>query len=91
VRIAGRATRVGHQLGRPALVKIGDRPAIERWFRGMQWVVGNFFGVPVYAAQWAADYIVDASPGTIRPPNEEKEWVDAQLNTAAEPSPGTIP
>lgn len=91
VRIVGRATRVGHQLGRPALVTIGGRPAIERWFRGMQWVVGNYFGVPVYAAQWAADYIADASPGTIKPPNEEKEWVDAQLNTAAEPSPGMVP
>lgn len=91
VRIVGRATRVGHQIARPAIVTIGDKPAVERWFRGMQWVVGNFFGVPVYGAQWAADYLIASSPGTIKPPNEEKEWVDAQLEKAAEPSPGTIP
>jgi len=91
VRIAGRATRMGHQIGRPALETIGGKPAKERWFRGMQWVVGNFFGVPVYGAQWAADYLIDSSPGTIRPPDEEKDWVNAKLNRAAEPSPGTIP
>ena len=91
VRISGRATRMGHQIGRPAIVTIGGKPAKERWFRGMQWVVGNFFGVPVYGAQWAADYLIDSSPGTIMPPDEEKDWVNAQLNVAAEPSPGTIP
>ena len=91
VRIFGRAERVGYEIPRPALVTIGDRTAVERWFRGMQWVVGNYFGVPVYAAMWAADYMTDASPGTIKPPREEQQWVDPKAGIVAEPSPGMIP
>ncbi len=91
VRIIGHATRVGYEVARPALVTIGGKATIERWFRGMQWVVGNFFGVPVYAARWAADYLIDSSPGTIKPPREVKEWVDTQSGVVDEPSPGTLP
>ena len=81
--ISGRAMRAGHKIPRPTLVTAGGREATERSGFFMQRVVGNFFGLAVYQALWWIDYYLGGAPGAVQPPDDHKEWVDAQANVAS--------
>lgn len=87
--IVGRGVRAGHKIPRPAILQVGNRPAVESWGIFPNGVVGNYFGVPVYWAQWAIQYYLDRAPGRVLPMADLAERVKPQADTIEQPSPGT--
>ncbi len=70
-RFLGHAQRAGHEIPEPRLETIGTQKPEEINNVFMQREVGNFFGVPVYEARWAIDYMLPGSPGRIRVPRRQ--------------------
>ena len=68
MRLAGSARRVGYPIPRPKLERVGNQVPVEVASKFMQRVVDNYFGVDVFEARWAIDYIVPTNPGTIQIP-----------------------
>jgi hypothetical protein len=89
VRFIGRAKRAGHQIGRPRVLRVGNKPVVERSSRFLERAVGNFFGIPVYEAMWDLDYLISNSPGVVKPPDDESEWVNSKTNTTSLGTRGT--
>lgn len=70
--LVGNAMRAGYPIPRPALKTIGGQTPTEEFSRFACKIVGNYFGVPVYAAKWAIGYALPSAPGVVNPePNLE--------------------
>lgn len=65
VRLVGSAVRAGYPIPRPALVQANGRALEELSSHFPQVQVGNYFGVPVYRAQWEIAYALSSSPGPV--------------------------
>ena len=74
VRFVGQARRAGFKIPRPKLQSIGGRPATEKHGIFSMRKIGDYLGVPVYAAQWDITYVIDNAPaGEIAPPDNVEE------------------
>lgn len=75
VRLIGTATRVGHKIPRPRLQNYGSQEPIETASVFLEREDGNWFGVTIYKARWAIDYIVSESPGAVAIPVDQSDVV----------------
>ena len=74
VRFVGQARRAGFKIPRPKLVSIGGAAATEKHGIFSMRKVGDYLGVPVYAAQWDITYVLNNAPqGEIAPPDNVEE------------------
>jgi hypothetical protein len=76
VQLFGAAIRAGFAVPRPSLETVGDKSATEVSFRMAQAVIANWFGVPIYKAEWAGEYVLENGPGQVKPVANIKEGVD---------------
>ena len=76
VQLIGSAMRAGYEIPRPSLESLGKQTATETYFKMMQTIVGNWFGVPIFQAMWVGDYALGNSPGQMKMEENIKEKVD---------------
>jgi hypothetical protein len=77
VAMVGAATRAGFPVPRPSIEQVGSQGATETAFKMASFVVGAWFGVPIYTAYWAGQYVLGGAPGQVRPEANPKEEVNA--------------
>ena len=74
VRFVGQARRAGFKIPRPKLLTIGGAAATEKHGVFSMRKIGDYLGVPVYAAQWDITYALNNAPqGEIVPPDNVEE------------------
>jgi len=62
--------RAGYEIPRPAVQSVGNQTATEVAGEYVMEQVGNYFGLPIFAARWHLEYALPAAPGNISgPPN----------------------
>jgi hypothetical protein len=74
--LKGRAVRAGHPVPRPALQQIGSTPAKEIRGDYDMVIVGNWLGVPIYAARWEIEYALENGPSAVKPIGNVEQGVD---------------
>lgn len=75
--LSGQATRAGYDVPRPSIQYIGDQKATPTGSGVFeQKIVGNFFGVPVYAAWWWLAYVVSGPSRQLPIPPHLQERVN---------------
>ncbi len=61
-RLAGNAVRIGYAIALPSVKAIGGKTLKVLGVSASQKVIGNHFGMPVYAATWIIDYSLTGKP-----------------------------
>jgi len=59
--------RVGHEINPPSIVNVGVNLA-EAFSRFAMKLIGEYFGVPLYKAEWDMIYVTPNAPGNIQSP-----------------------
>tara|TARA_R110000803_G_scaffold210718_2_gene283380 strand:- start:8147 stop:9796 length:1650 start_codon:yes stop_codon:yes gene_type:complete len=63
----GYCVRVGHKPVRPGVATIGSQTAVETRGSFKVTKLGDYYGCPVYRAEWSIEYDLLNSPGTVDP------------------------
>lgn len=63
--LVGYAARAGYPIPKPAVNTIGTAVAHESGGQFLQKIVGNWLGVPIYAATWDIVYDLENAPGLV--------------------------
>ncbi|MDX1964125.1 MAG: hypothetical protein SFX18_13310 [Pirellulales bacterium] len=73
VALIGLATRAGYPIPKPKLEKFGNQTPIETDSVFDCRIVAVCFGVPLYAARWAINYMIPGLPGTVTIPDNVEQ------------------
>lgn len=74
--VTGRAARAGYEIPRPQYDLVGSVTPVEIEGDFEQAIVSNWFGCPIYGAQWRIVYYLDSSPGAVELQPNPKEFLD---------------
>lgn len=70
VRLKGRAIRAGYEVPKPKMIEIGGEPTHEVDAIYVMKPVANWLGVPIFAAEWDIEYLLE------KPPKKKLEMPD---------------
>lgn len=81
VHMVGSAVRAGKKIPKPTLIQAGSSGTPrEVSSQFAQTVIGTWFCVPIYRAEWAYEYAIDGSPGRVDPKENPRDCIDEKGN-----------